>query len=447
MPSLLDSIAQAGIAGCGGAGFPTHIKYNTQARCLIINAAECEPLLHTDKFLLREKTDEIIAAAETVRVHLGASEAIIALKKTYKAEIEALNTALPSCPYIRLHLLKNFYPAGDEQILTFEVTGRTVPPGGLPIDVGCVVSNAATLYAVHNAIEGRAFTQKYITVNGAVKNPCVLKVPVGTSFADCLAIAGGSTLNEYAVISGGPMMGKALSMAEAKNAGVTKTTSGLIVLPVNSRTVQYANLNERQTIRRARAACIQCSFCTGLCPRYLLGHPLEPHRIMRRISTDIQWREKLHCNEALQTAALCCECGVCELYACPMQLQPRKINALIKQEMRKSGIKPPRFELAESSRLFREERKIPTHRTAARAGAGKYYDKAVTHFEQAYPETVSIALNSHIGVPALPIVSVGDKVGLGQLIAQPPDSALGVCYHASIAGTVTSVEDRITIQR
>jgi Na+-translocating ferredoxin:NAD+ oxidoreductase RnfC subunit len=445
MTDLLANVEQAGIVGCGGAGFPTHAKYNTTSERLIINAAECEPLLGTDRYLLREKSAEICAATEAIRVHLGATEAVFALKETYSDEIAALKAAMPSYSALRLHLLRSFYPAGDEQMLVFEVTGRTVPPGGLPGVVDCVVSNAATLYAVWHALQGRPFTQKYITINGAVKNPGILKVPIGTGFADCLKEAGGSTARDCVVVSGGPMMGKVNDWTEAVNLTVTKITSGFLVIPEDSRMAQYAVLNERQTIRRARAACIQCSFCTGLCPRYLLGHPLEPHRIMRRISNE-NWREDLPNDSVLQSATLCCECGICELYACPMQLQPRRINALIKQEMRAQGMKPPTAAACESTLAFREERKVPTHRIAARAGVGPYCREAPTRFAALHPYEVRIALNSHIGAPAVPIVSVGDKVELGQCIAQSPPNTLGTCYHASLSGTVTDIGEKITIR-
>ncbi|MDR3345320.1 MAG: 4Fe-4S dicluster domain-containing protein [Oscillospiraceae bacterium] len=444
MTDLLSAVERAGVVGCGGAGFPTHAKYNTVAELLLINAAECEPLLGTDRYLVREKAAEICEAAESVRAHLGASEAVIALKKTYRAEIEALSAALLPYPTLRMHLLRSFYPAGDEQTLVFEVTGRTVPPGALPGAVGCVVSNAATLYAVWHALHGRAFTQKYITINGAVSKPCILKTPVGTSFADCLAAAGGSTVRDYIVVSGGPMMGKVFGGEETAELAVSKTTSGFPLLPKDARMAQYAVLNERQTINRARAACIQCSFCTGLCPRRLLGHPLEPHRIMRRISSS-DWRGTLPHDSVLQSAALCCECGICELYACPMQLQPRKINALIKQEMRAQNIKPPPFNIDQSLPEFRDERKVPTKRAAARAGVGGYYGEVPMCFAELHPQEVSIALNSHIGAPAEPIVSVGGRVEHGQLIARPPSGALGACYHASISGIITNINNKITI--
>ena len=129
-----------------------------------------------------------------------------------------------------------------------------------------------------------------------------------------------------------------------------------------------------------------------------------------------------------------------------MQLQPRKINALIKQEMRGQNIKPPRFE-PEGCRDYREERKVPTGRAAVRAGAGKYYGEPPARFAELRPGEVHISLNSHIGAPAVPVVSVGDRVELGQLIAQPPPDTLGVRYHASIAGTVNEAGDKITIQR
>ncbi|MCL2024005.1 MAG: SLBB domain-containing protein [Oscillospiraceae bacterium] len=370
MSNFLELIERAGVVGCGGAGFPAHIKFNTTAEIFIVNAAECEPLLATDRYLLREKAAQICAAAQEVRRHLGANQCVVATKETYTAEIAALNAVLPEYPNMRLHLMTSFYPAGDEQIMVFEVTGRVVPPRGLPRDVGCVVSNAATLLAVHDAMQGIAFTEKYLTIGGEVNDPKVIKVPVGTSFGQCLELAGGSKIADYVIVSGGPMMGKVHSLREGEELSVTKTTSGFLVLPAHTKVVRYARLDEEQTLRRARAACIQCSFCTQLCPRYLLGHPLEPHRIMRKISCNKNWRANLAHDKILQCAVLCCECGICELYSCPMQLQPRKINALIKQEIRKNNIDLPKFELDSDPRPYRQLRKVPTRKAAVRAGVG-----------------------------------------------------------------------------
>ncbi len=189
--SIIDAIFQAGVVGCGGAGFPTHQKLSGQGiRHLIINGAECEPLLGTDRWLMRSRPGDIVAAAAAVAKEIGAEDCTIGLKKSYTREIVALETAIRKLPQgavpVRLHTVESFYPAGDEQVLVYEVTGKVVPPAGIPLDVGAAVSNAATMAAVYDAMEGRPFIRKYLTVAGAVKEPKILCVPVGTSYADCL---------------------------------------------------------------------------------------------------------------------------------------------------------------------------------------------------------------------------------------------------------------------
>jgi len=445
--NLLEQIEAAGVVGCGGAGFPTHVKLDARGiDTLIINGAECEPLLRTDRWLMRHKADAIVSAVGAVQRHLCAARAVIALKESYIDEIAALRIAIKAASSsLELFFLKAFYPAGDEQVQVFEVTGRVVPPGGLPLDVGCVVSNAATMYAVYNAIKDRPFTQKYLTVTGAVASPGIIKAPIGTSFAECLELAGGPSEDGCVVVSGGPMMGVPMAMAEALASHVTKTTSGYVVLPGHARLWQKHVTAPRFTVNQARTACVQCSFCTQTCPRWLLGHPLEPHKIMRRMGGEPDWRDCLD-DPVLRGAGYCCECGVCELIACPMELRPRAVNVMVKQALAEQGLRPLKGEDEYFPREYRDDRAIPTFKAAARAGAGPWYHTEITRFAEANPREVRIALHSHIGVPALPVVKVGDHVDYGQLIAAPPEGKLGARYHASIAGVVTEAGEYIAIE-
>ena len=445
--NLLEQIQSAGVVGCGGAGFPTHVKFDARGiDTLIVNGAECEPLLRTDRWLMRNRASEIVSAVGVVRRHLGAARAVIALKESYAQEIAALRAAIDAASSpVELFLLKGFYPAGDEQVQVLEVAGRVVPPGGIPLDVGCVVSNAATMYAVYHALRDRPFTRKYLTVTGAVASPCVIKAPVGTAFAECLALAGGAESGNCIVVSGGPMMGQPMTMREALASHVTKTTSGYIVLPDHARLWEKHVTEPHFTINRARTACVQCSFCTQMCPRWLLGHPLEPHRIMRRMGGEPDWRGHLD-DPVLRGAQYCCECGVCELVACPMELRPRAVNVMVKQAYAQQGLRPVKGTDEYAPREFRDERAIPTVKAAARAGAGPWYHTEPARYIEAAPQEVRIALNSHIGAPAIPVVNAGDHVDFGQLIAAPPEGKLGARYHASIAGIVEEAGEYVLIK-
>ena len=444
---LLERIRQAGIVGCGGAGFPTHVKLNCQVDTLIVNGAECEPLLRTDRWLMCHRAAEIVTAAGLCGGAVGAGQIYIALKDCYTRAVEAINKAIEDLGSpVKVFRLQNFYPAGDEQALVLEVTGRVVPPAGIPLDAGVVVSNAATMSAVYDAFQGEVFTQKYLTVTGEVAHPVILRVPVGTPLLECVEAAGGTALKDYRVLSGGPMMGKLYTMEEAGREVVTKTTSGVTVLPSDIPLVKERETPLRVMLRRAKTSCVQCSRCTDLCPRHLSGHPLRPHMIMRKLAYVGDPRDILGDGDVRQ-ALLCSQCGVCEVYACPMGLQPRQVNIFVKEELAKTGVRYERTGGGWTPQAAREWRKAPSRRMAVRLGVGKYYDYEIDTFLTPDVRRVRLPLNQHIGVPAVSEARPGDTVALGQRIARCPDGALGAHLHASIGGVVTAVDDAITIER
>ena len=443
--SIVDKIRDAGIVGCGGAGFPTHAKLKGKIEYLIINGAECEPLLRTDRYIMRNYAPNLVKALVAMKKELGVENVVIALKEHYHDETKALHAAIAAVNApIRLHLIESFYPAGDEQTIVYEVTGRVVPPAGIPIAVGAVVNNVATVYAISQAMENIPLTQKFLTVTGEVKKPIVLCVPVGTSYRKCIELAGGTISSTYFVVNGGPMMGKPLTMEEANRAVVTKTTSGILVLPADGYHATTNTIQLKRMLKQASVACIQCTNCTQLCPRHMLGHPLRPHMIMRKMAICGDVRQMLD-DLDIRNAQLCCECGICETYACPMGLFPRKINAMLKGELGKTGIRyqVPQQEWTASS--LREGRKAPSDKVAARVGVKKYYNYEITDIITASADRVEIPVKMHIGAPSVAIVSIGDFVRVGQVIAQPPEGALGANVHASIDGRVTAVGERIVI--
>lgn len=445
--AIADLIREAGVVGCGGAGFPTHAKLKGPIEYYIVNGAECEPLLRTDRYIMTHHAPELVEALTALQKELSVGTCVIALKEQYREERAALESAIAAAGAdIGLHTLESFYPAGDEQTLVCEVTGRVVPPAALPGAVGCVIDNVATVLAIRDALHGIPLTQKYLTVTGCVKNPTVLRVPVGTSYRRCLELAGGPTLEQYFLVNGGPMMGKPCTMEQAETAVVTKTTSGILVLPADGYHANHDKLSPDTMLRRAASACIQCRSCTELCPRYLLGHPLEPHRIMRKMAT-CRDLDALMDDPVIRRAQLCCECGVCETIACPMGLQPRTINALLKKELAKRKIRYPASQERFEPRPEREGRKIPTERAAARTGVHEFYHLEIKNCAEDSPDRVEIPLSMHIGAPAVPTVAVGDTVRVGDKIAAIPDGALGAAVHASIAGRVESVGERIALVR
>ena len=445
--NIIETVKNAGIVGAGGAGFPTHVKLSAKAQVFIINAAECEPLIETDKYLMRTFPDEILKAAETVAEHIGAERRVIALKSKYQKEIEALQRAIDkNGSSFELVKMKSFYPAGDEQTLVQLVTGYSVPERGLPLDVGSVVSNVGTMLNVYEAMQGKPVTDKYLSVVGEVAEPIMLYVPIGTSLQECIDQAR-PQLEEYDIIVGGPMMGTVYRGSDIQDLTVTKTTGNILVLPKDHYLVKCAELSLSSIVAQTRSACIQCKLCTDMCPRFLIGHKIRPNMVMRNM-----YREKLitddsEYEEIFGEAANCCDCGICEMFACPMSLSPRKVNVFVKTQLAARGIKPERNKTPKASADL-PYRRIPTERLVARLDLMKYYHEHAEKCIPLTPNQVSLLMKQHIGAPGIPCVSIGDLVEKGDLIVRAKEDALSASVHASIKGTVTLMDgERIVIDK
>lgn len=437
--NLVDLVKRAGIVGAGGAGFPTHVKIDAVVDTVIVNGAECEPLLRVDQLLMDARADDMLKALEAVRNHTQAQEAIIGLKKKYGPAIDTLTKKLVDYPNIRLHILENFYPAGDEQSLVYETTKRIVPEGGIPLNVGALVINVETLIGIYDIMEkNKPVTDTYVTLTGEVKHPITVRVPLGIRVREALALAGGPTISQYAVVNGGPMMGKIVDPEST----ITKTTKGLIVLPLDHHVVESKNRPLSKSLKDAAVACMQCNLCTEVCPRYNLGHAMEPHKLMRLAA----YASTCDMTTQATNAFLCCECALCQ-YACVMDLQPWKFHIHLKRELGSRGIKNPHHHQPKQANEFISSRHFNVKRLISRLGLTAYDGAApLTSIDQTF-DKVKILLGQHIGAPAQPVVTVGDMVNKGDLIGEIPEGALGARIFASIPGKVTAVENgSITIQ-
>ena len=433
--NFLDAVYNAGVVGAGGAGFPTHLKMTKEVGTFIVNGAECEPLLEVDKFLMREKTYELIKGMEIIAGNLKAARVVLGLKKKYKVEIKKLSETIKELDSnVELFLMDNFYPAGDEQIMVKDITGKSIPAGGIPLDVDTVVSNVGTVINVYEAIEEKPVTKKYVSVLGEVNNPVMLEVPIGTSFEECIKRAGGVKIKNYAVIEGGPMMGKIVHRDELAEKAVIKTTGALIILPEDHYVIKRKERPEAHILNESRAACIQCRMCTDMCPRYLIGHKLRPHRVMRAMGMGEQDEE------ILKEALICCECNVCELFACPMGISPKSTNTYLKGVFREKGVRYDGNKEIPYEHEMRDYRKIPVNRLIARLNLSRYYNNKVADLQELKADKVKIFLSQHIGKPAVPLVKEGDRVIEGQRIAEVGREEFGANIHASINGVVTKVE-------
>ena len=423
----IQRVKDAGIVGAGGAGFPTHVKLNTTCETVIINGAECEPLLKVDQQLMEFYPEDVIAGLKIAMKQTGAVKGVIGLKNKYKKAIKNLEALLQNEPSIDLHVVGDFYPAGDEQQLVYEITKKVVPLMGLPLDVGCVVINVAT--AIHIA-KNVPVTERSITVAGEVNTPQTFFAPIGTKFSELIKECDGPTdIENYSIIVGGPMMGY---VEDDWDAPVTKLTGGIIILPNNHTLVDKKTRKTTSDITLTKAICCQCSYCTEMCPRYILGKNTEPHKVMRGLAN-----EDSSALGVLSSVVSCCNCGLCSLYACPMDLDPGKLINMVKQSLLKKGLKTEKIVPYETD-PFREYKKVPTKRLIARLDLSDYNVNAPlieTIFTTNY---VKILLKQHIGVVATPIVSVGDSVSKGTLIASCNDK-LGANIHSSISGKVTKV--------
>jgi Na+-translocating ferredoxin:NAD+ oxidoreductase RnfC subunit len=426
----LERIEELGIIGAGGGGFPAAVKLKTQVSVAIANAAECEPLLHKDKELLHHHAEPFLRGLQMVMQLVGASEGVVGIKEKYQEIIAALGAAAPAG--IRVVPLPDCYPAGDEFILVHMVTGRIIPPGGLPKDVDTVVANVETL--VNIALD-RPVTHKYLTVAGAVAEPITVRVPVGVTIGEVIEAAGGPTVPDFGVLLGGVMMARP---AADLNVPVTKTLGGIIVLPAEHALIRRHNAPWMHIAKIGRSACDQCRFCTEFCPRYLLGHPIEPHRAMQSLGFSQP-------GDLTVATLYCCECNLCTMFACPEDLDPKNVCVQGKPVARERGLTWKGTPDSIQAHPMAEFRRVPMRRLIAKLGLGEFRNEGPLVEHNFAPRRVTLPLKQHAGAPAVAQVKSGHAVRVGDLIAAPEPGKLGARIHASIDGRVTVANDAITI--
>ncbi len=434
--NILEKIQQAGIVGAGGGGFPTHVKASAKVEYVIANGAECEPLIHKDYEIMRHYPDKVVNGLKILMESTGAKNGIIGIKEKNKKAVEAISNAIHDS-HIKIHLLGDFYPSGDEFILVYEATKRLIPPHGIPLDIGVVVSNVETLYNISFITEDKPVIEKFITIAGAVERPSTFKVPIGISFKEVIEIAGGQTIDEFGVLVGGIMMGK-LEFDVAQS--ITKTIAGLIILPKEHRIIQRKKRTEKSMHRIGKSACDQCSYCTELCPRYILGYDVQPHKVMRSLSFTSTGEGIWN-----QYASLCCACGLCTLYACPEFLYPKEACDKAKDDLKQRGIKWSGRKEIQPHPLY-EGRRTPSKQLIKRLGIEEYDVPSKFLEKELITKRVSIPLLQHAGIKAEPIVQIGEFVKKGQCIGEIPSGKNGARVHASIDGVIRKVSESIIIE-
>ncbi len=435
---LAGKIFEAGVVGAGGAGFPTHVKAKSIVEYMIANGAECEPLIHKDYEIMLHHAKEIVNGMELMMKQTNARKGVFGIKSKNALAIEAIENSY-SNGKIRTLQLGDFYPTGDEYELVYEATGKLIPPHGIPLDIGAVVNNVETLYNISRAAQDIPVTDKFVCVTGEVKNPSTFFAPLGITYGELIEHCGGTTVDEFGIFVGGLLMG---TLTFDLNEVVTKTTTGLIILPKNHYMIQRMNRSINDMNRIGKSACDQCSYCTEFCPRYLLGYDVQPHKVMRSLeftkSGNALWN---------QYADLCSSCGLCSLYSCPEDLYPREACNQSKAELKKEGIKYEQIKPVKVHPI-RDGRKVPLKQLMKKLNVTEYNVSTPFRDEELKPLKVKIMMKQHVGAPAEPVVEVGQHVRKGELIGKVNPKNLGANVHASINGIVKDVNNNsIVIER
>ena len=322
--SLVEAVRQSGVVGLGGAGFPTHVKLNidpSRIEYLIVNGAECEPYVTSDTHTMTYKSEDMEYALRMLLRYYGIKNITIGIESNKKQAISSMRklcTALSDSCNAQVKVLPPIYPQGGEKVLVFNTTGRVIPTGKLPIDVGCVVLNCTTLAALGNYFRtGMPLIKKCVTVDGgAVKNPGLVIVPIGTKLCDVFDFCGGFTEQPSKVVYGGPMM------------GITIPDTSF---PVMKNTNAVLALTEKETKTPKTTACIRCGSCTNHCP-----FGLAPAQIAKAYENkDAKKLSQLCVNT-------CMECGCCS-FVCPANrplVQTNKLaKVFLREEKAKEGAK------------------------------------------------------------------------------------------------------------
>ena len=315
--SLVEAIRRSGVVGLGGAGFPTYVKFNVdpdKVDVLVVNGAECEPYITSDSYTMEHRREDIACALAALEQHLTLKRVVFGIESNKKASIESIQALAEKDPCICVKVLPPVYPQGGEKVLVYHTTGRRIPMGKLPLDVGCIVCNCTTLAAIGAYLRtGMPLVEKCVTVDGgAVAEPQNIIVPIGTAVEDVLQAAGGLREEPYKLLYGGPMMG--ITMPDASSP-ILKNTNAILAL------------TEKETRIPKTTACIRCGSCTNACP-----FGINPANIARAFAKgDVERLETLGTN-------LCMECGCCS-FICPANRPLVQTNKLAKGLIREAKAK------------------------------------------------------------------------------------------------------------
>lgn len=431
---IMALVREAGVIGAAGMGYPTYAKLQCEAHTVIINGSECEPLLYTDKTLLRDRTVDVVDGLIQAMIASGAKRGVVALNAADIEGVARVEKELVQTPGLSLHLLGDYYPAGDEFNLVYEVTGKLVPEGGTPLDIGVLVLNVTTARQISQAVNGIAATERTVTIAGEVREPKVVTVPIGTRYSELIAMAGGPSVPGAIVLEGGPMMGRIVTDLEQ---GLAKSVGALVLLPPQHLVVRMKKKSVSEIVKQSKASSGQRMQSTDLCPRHLLGHDINPDRAM--VALDYGRAEP---SAAITAAYLCSDCGICELIGDESSFSsPRKIYQEYKSRLLRAGVANPhrRTDIRAHSQF--ENRKLAAATLIKKLDIGSYVTKPTVLSGKPVVNLVRVPLGRHVGAPAQAMVHTGQSVRRGDVIAASPEGFLGTIYHAPIHGKVTHIDE------
>jgi len=431
LEQLKRKIEAAGVIGAGGAGFPTHMKLAPGINTVLVNASECEPLLYTDFVIMQQHMDQVAAGAEAVGEAIGAKQVIVAMKSHTSANL-GYEDGEKIGGSAEVKTLPDVYPVGDEIILIYQALGRIVPPGQLPSSVGVVVINVETAYNIFKSLSDIPVTEKWLTIGGNILQPIVVKVPINCDVKAVLKAAGVTVPPNHTVLDGGPAMGRIINPNIAK---ITKKTKSLLILPDEIPAITFKSTSAERVIRRTSSACCQCSFCTDMCPRHLLGYPIQPHKTLRAVGSG----QISHPNDLL-TASLCSGCGICTLMACCQGIAPSIMMGEVKKNLGKNRLA---YQSSEPTipDPERDNRLVPASRFKNRLGIANF-DKPFQYKGDfsVQQEVFTLSLSQHVGKPSVALVTSGDMVTAGQMIAKAAEG-ISAALHTPVSGKVLDVTD------
>lgn len=310
---LIEAIKNSGTVGLGGAGFPSYVKFNVpegkSVSELIINGAECEPYITSDTRTMIDKSDDMLFGIQSILKYIDIKKVIIGIENNKKAAIAAMRRMAEADSRIEVRVLKSIYPQGGEKVLVYHTTGKVIPAGKLPLDVGVIVCNCTTVAAIGNYIKtGIPLVSKCVTVDGgAVASPKNVIVPIGTPIREVFEFTGGFSEPAGKVLLGGPMMGHTVASLDMP---IMKSTNAILAF------------TEKEAERKKETACIRCGACAAHCPVRL-----NPAAFMRAYKTEnVEELQRLRID-------ICMECGCCS-YICPAGQPLVEINKLSKAKVR-----------------------------------------------------------------------------------------------------------------